>query len=87
MALCLWEEEQHLLSGHCKVYGDLTHKYDNLADDNQLVQFFAEVLARRDYLEVETCGSGVVTTVGANSGPGDQNKPAQGSSPIGLNQL
>ena len=31
------EEELHLLSGHCKVYGNLTHEYDNLADDNQLV--------------------------------------------------
>ena len=79
-------EEQHLISGHCKVYGDLTHKYDNLADDNQLVQFFAEVLARREHLEVETCCSGV-DTVGANSGPEDQDKPAQGSHPIGLNQL
>ena len=72
-------EEQHLISGHCKVYGDLTHKYDNLAEDNQLVQFFEEVLARREDLEVETCGSGVDTTVGANSGPEDQDKPAQGS--------
>ena len=76
------EEEQHLLSGHCKVYGDLIHKYDNLADDNQLVQFFAEVLARREDMEVETCGSGVDTTVGANSGPEDRDKQAQGSSPI-----
>ena len=81
------EEEQHLISGHCKVYGDLTHKYDNLADDNQLVQFFAEVLARSEDLEVETCGSGVDTTVGANSGPEDQDKPAQVSHPVGLNQL
>ena len=76
------EEEQHLLSGHCKVYGDLAHNYENLADDNQLVKFFAEVLARREDMEVESCGSGVDTTVGANSGPLDQDKPAQGSSPI-----
>ena len=74
------EEEQHLLSGHCKVDGDLSHNNENLADDNQLVQFFAKVLARRE--DMETCGSGVDTTVGANSGPEDWNKPAQGSSPI-----
>ena len=34
-----------------------------------------------------TCGGGVDTTVGANPGPSDQDKQAQGSSPIGLNQL
>ena len=76
------EEEQHLLSGQFKVYSDLTHKYDNLADENQLVQFFAEVFARREHLEVETCVSEVDTTVGANSGPGDH-----GLSPIELKQL
>ena len=64
------------------MYGDLAHNYENLADDNQLVKFFAEVLARREDMEVETFGSGVDTTAGANSGPLDQDKPAQGSSPI-----
>ena len=76
------EEEQDLLSGNCKVYGDLAHNYENLADDNQLVKFFANVLARREDMEVETCGSWVDTTIGANSGPLDQDKPAQGSYPI-----
>ena len=64
------------------MYGDLAHNYENLADDNQLVKFFAEVLARREDMEVETCGSGVDTTVGANSGPEDRDKQAQGSSSI-----
>ena len=51
------------------------------------MKFFAEVLARREDMEVETCGSGVDTTVGANSGPEDQDKPAQGSPPIGMNRF
>ena len=81
------EEEPHLLSGACKVYGDLTHKFSDLTNDNQLVQFFKEVLERRDRLDKDACGGGADTTVGANPGPPDQDKPAQGLSPIGLNQL
>ena len=81
------EEEPHLISGLCKVYGDLTHKFSDLTNDNQLAQFFKEVLDRRDQLEVEACGGGAYTTVGANPGTSDQDKPAQGSSPNGLNQL
>ena len=63
------EEELHLLSGQCKVYGDLTHKYSNLTDDNALVDFFQEVLARREQLDKEQNNpvGGVHTNVGANS--------------------
>ena len=71
--------------GLCKVYGDLTHKFSDLTDDNQLSQFFKEVLDRRELLEVEACGDGEETTVGANPGTSDQDKPAQGSYPNGLN--
>ena len=81
------EEEPHLLSGHCKVYGDLTHQFSDLSNDDQLVKFFSDVLARRDQLLVDTCGGGGNTTVGANPGTSYQDKPAQGLSPIGLNQL
>ena len=53
--LCLCKESRedkaHLTSGQCKVYGDLSEKYSDLTDDNNLVQFFSEVLARRDLLE------------------------------------
>ena len=34
------EEEQHILSGHCEVYGDLTERFNDLSDQNQLTQFF-----------------------------------------------
>ena len=62
------EEECHLISGQCKVYGDLTDKYTDLTDDNNLVQLFQEVLARRDQLDralLHPVG-GANTNVGAN---------------------
>ena len=51
------EEESHLTSGKCKVFGDLKERFGDLHDDENLVQFFHEVLARRDELdkEQETC--------------------------------
>ena len=62
------EEESHLLSGQCSVYGDLTHKYSDFTEDTSLVQFFNEVLARRDALQKERTTLGGVgdTIVGAN---------------------
>jgi hypothetical protein len=45
------EEESHLLSGNCSVYGDLREKYNDLESDENLVKFFSEVLARRESLE------------------------------------
>ena len=44
------EEEQHLLSGKCEVYGEIRAAYPNFNDDEQLVKFFCEVLAMRDKL-------------------------------------
>ena len=62
------EEEAHLTSGQCKVYGDLTDKYCDLTDENSLVQFFKEVLARREELDKELLHpvGGAITNVGAN---------------------
>ena len=54
------EEEPRLISGHYKVYRDLTHNFRDLSGDDQVVQFFSQVLARRDQLEVDTCGPVVV---------------------------
>jgi hypothetical protein len=45
------EVENHLISGECKVYGDLALKYSDLADDDNLVNLFTEILARRDLLD------------------------------------
>ena len=62
------EEESHLTSGKCTVFGDLKERFGDLHDDENLVQFFQEVLARRDKIDKqkETHDGGVNTIVGAN---------------------
>ena len=62
------EEESHLTSGRCTVFGDLKERFGDLHDDENLVQFFHEVLARRDEIDrqKETHDGGVNTIVGAN---------------------
>ena len=47
------EEESHITSESCKVYGDLTSQFGYLKEDSNLVQFFYAVLDRRDSLEDE----------------------------------
>ena len=47
------EVEGHIVSGKCPVYGDLRGKFGDLNNDQNLVDFFREVLARRDELEEE----------------------------------
>ena len=63
------EEELHIMSGKCTVYGDLPQKFGDLSNDENLVNLFTEVLARRDYLDnLETLVGGDSTNVGANLG-------------------
>ena len=45
------EEESHLLEGSCTVYGDIRERYGDLEDDDDLVDFFNEILARREELD------------------------------------
>ena len=47
------EQEDHLRSGQCQVYGDLKDKFPNLEDDGQLAKFFSAILERRSSLEEE----------------------------------
>ena len=47
------EEEQHLLSGSCPVYGDIRARFGDLREDGDLVTFFGAVLERREELEEE----------------------------------
>jgi hypothetical protein len=47
------EEEQHLLSGACRVYGDIRARFGELQEDSDLVAFFGEILERREELEEE----------------------------------
>ena len=70
--LCLCQEasekESHLLSGKCRVYGDLTEQFGDLKEDDNLVSFFRAVLNRRDITEEEEFS--VHDTLGASSVPG-----------------
>ena len=45
------EEESHLLSGKCTVYGDLRSMVEDVRDDHQLATFFAAILERREQME------------------------------------
>ena len=45
------EEECHLTSGNCKVFGDLQDKFGDLSQDENLIKFFSEVLSRRDQID------------------------------------
>ena len=45
------EDEPHLLSGNCEVFGDIREKYGDLRDNESLVRFFKEVLEMRDLLD------------------------------------
>ena len=50
------EEENHIRT--CLVYQDIREKFGSLEDDENLVQFFSEVLARRDALEEDSEDAG-----------------------------
>ena len=45
------EDEPHLLSGNCEVFGDIRVKYGDLRDNESLVRFFKEVLEMRNLLD------------------------------------
>ena len=47
------EEESHLLYGECPVYADIRDQFQDFDCDNNLVEFFNLVLARRDELDGE----------------------------------
>ena len=45
------ENESHLTSGKCKIYGHLNERFGDLSNDENLILFFQEVLARRDQMD------------------------------------
>ena len=47
------QEEGHITSGNCEVYGDLKSQFGDLSEDKNLVDFFRAVLDRREDLEEE----------------------------------
>ena len=46
------EDEAHLMSGQCTMYGDLTKKYSDLTNNDNLVRF-TDILARREELGMD----------------------------------
>ena len=53
LCLCGDREEQEHIRLHCKKYDDIRVKYTDLLSDDNLVQFFREVLDRRDMVREE----------------------------------
>ena len=45
------EKESHIIAGKCPVYDDIRGKFSSLERDEDLVDYFNQVLARRDKLE------------------------------------
>ena len=45
------EEESHLTSGKCKVFGDIKDMFCDLRDDKNLIQFFQEVPTREEEID------------------------------------
>ena len=45
------EEESHLTSGKCPIYGDLVNPNDDISNDEILVRLFSSVLKRRENIE------------------------------------
>ena len=73
---CGWEIEQesHLLSGGCPIYGDLVNLVEDKEDDMDILAFFTAVLKRRGELEEEERSREPVVAGGAT----DSASPATG---------
>ena len=65
------EEEHHLTSGKCPVYGDLVTEHGDLENDNNLVSLFKEILARREKMDTEVSEVLLATTFAGASHTGD----------------
>ena len=47
----LKEKEAHLISQHSPFYSDIREKYSNFDKDEELVNYFDDVLERREVIE------------------------------------
>ena len=45
------EDESHLITGNCEVFGNMRRKYGDLSEEENLVKFFTAVLSTRDKLD------------------------------------
>ena len=69
------EEEGHIVSGQCEVYGNLRSQFGDLQEDKNLVQYFQAVLDRRDILEeVDRRQQSSTAAVGASLISGDRER-------------
>ena len=72
------EEEGHITSGECNIYGDLRTTFGDLKEDNNLVGFFRAVLDRREKLEKEDRTRCAQTAAAdASSSPGNRTRTSQ----------
>ena len=78
------EDESHIISGKCPVYGDLRTNFGDLEEDKNLVSFFTAVLDRRDLLEEEDKMWQDKATAAASSGPGDRERTRQPGTDISM---
>ena len=69
------EEERHILGGKCPVYRDLFEKFENLDNDDNLVDFFGEVLSRKDALDAATLVEGDTTDTSLGGGSPTPSQP------------
>ena len=71
------------MKGECSVYADIWEKFDSLEDDESLVKFFGEVLARRDALDEEESRGGTAPTSATDTplAGGDSGEPTWGIIP------
>ena len=71
------ESDEHLRNDACSIHGDIRAKYGSLAEDKELVEFFKEILSKREQMEETTTAAGPVVQASslggqASLGPGGQ---------------
>ena len=72
------EEEGHITSGTCHVYGGLRTQFGDLENDENLVRFFQAVLDKREELEDEDrTRQSLTAAVDASSTPGNRSRTSQ----------
>ena len=82
------EDESHITSGNCQVYGDLSSQFGDLQEDKNLVEFFNAVLDRRDTLEdKDRKQQSLTTVVAAKSDPRNRLSRSRDLHLIGTLQL
>ena len=77
------EQEDHIINGNCESYKDIREKYVHLGSDEKLMEFFKEVIERRDGLEEEEARAQPCLLAGGDPSPSMLLAPA----PAGASRL